>query len=149
MLKKEEWEKLLGNFSFLNQEYLEKSRIKQENDKYAEYGDKTKEIPQKIKDFFELIFNLSKAYKLFYEIKEKNQSFEKKSQVDTFLNRLQRYYGLNEPSNYNYESNYESLMCHDAELLDVDFEKIKGKEDIKVVRDFAQLLNTGFSILIN
>ena len=130
MLKKDEWERLIGNFSYLTQEFLQKPQ----------------ESLFKIKDFYEFLFNLTRVYTLYYENDQKNQKFERKLQIEAFLHKIKRNHGLSDPSQYLLELNCENLMFSENDLAEVSFqdeESLKVQEPL--VREFALLLNTGFS----
>lgn len=128
ILRKEEWRILIGNLCFIAQEYLQNEK----ND-------------SKIKEYYEFLFSLARCYAIFYEKDQQFQRFEKKGQVETILQRMKRNYGLSDPNNYLFQLNYESLLFQEEELEQIQTLSINQTDNL--IRDFAQLLNTGFSII--
>jgi len=106
---------------------------------------KNKDNNNKIKEFHELLFALSRCYTLFFEKDAKVQNFEKKSQIETFLGRIRRIYAISEPSQYLLEYNYEKLMFSENNLKVFEGNHLNNIQKEPIQRDFAQLFNTGFS----
>lgn len=126
MLTKEERNSLQGNFRFL--------------------ATKSKDNEKQIKEFHELLFVLTRCYTLFYAKENINQVFNKKAQIDQFLQKIKRSYNLIDPSQYLIEISYEKLMLSEKELeiIPINLEAIPKDQQI-IQRDFTNLENTGLS----
>ena len=136
MMTKEEWERLLSNFSFLAQEASRKQDGKSKD--YAETN--------KIKEFHEFLFALARFYTFIHDRDNKVHTFERKGQIDTFLGRIRRTYGISEPSQYMLEYNYEKAILSENQIKPFMEKHFNNSQREAVVqRDFVILYNSGLS----
>ena len=141
MMTKEEWEKLLSNFSFLAQEASRKAPEGKSRE-YKEYGDST----NKIKEYHEFMFALTRFYTFIHDRDNKVHTFERKGQIDTFLGRIRRIYAVTEPSQYLLEYNYEKIILTETQIKPFMEKHYNNFQQSMVTkRDFVILFNSGLS----
>lgn len=140
MMTKEEWERLLSNFSFLAQEASRKAPEGKSRE-YKEYGDSS----NKIKEYHEFMFALARFYTFIHDRDNKVHTFERKGQIDTFLGRIRRIYAVTEPSQYLLEYNYEKIILSESQIKPF-MEKHNNFPPAMITnRDFVILFNSGLS----